>query len=127
MRQYFLSFSELLDRLNIVMMKEINILDHKERYTKEKDILLHDIEEIIKEKNIELTKELLRNIIGLSQINSSLWYNLSDINTDMVEDYKKMKTTTDLNGMRNKFKNRIQEIIKEEDKKEYKQDCPEAK
>jgi hypothetical protein len=126
MRQYFLSFSELIDRLSVVMMKEVNIPEHKKEYNDEKNLILHDLDEIIKEKNVVFDKDLLHYIIVLVQLNAHIWYNLASINADSKDDYIKMKITTDLNGMRNRARNKIQELVKEENKKEYKKDCPEV-
>ena len=67
-RKYLPTLSELIDRLSIIQLKEVFILEHKEEYSKEISNILYDIDLIIKGiKNgnkLELTHGLngIRNV-----------------------------------------------------------------
>ena len=50
MRKYLPTLGELIDRLSIVQLKEVKIPKHKEEYAKEISEIVHDINEILKEK-----------------------------------------------------------------------------
>ena len=51
MRKYLPTLGELIDRLSIVQLKEVKIPQHKDEYTKEISDIVHDINEILKEKD----------------------------------------------------------------------------
>ena len=48
-RRYLPTFSELIDRLSIVQLKEVFITDHKDEYAKEIADIVHDIQAHIEE------------------------------------------------------------------------------
>ena len=51
MRKYLPTLGELIDRLSIVQLKEVKIPQHKEEYSKEISDIVHDINEILKQKD----------------------------------------------------------------------------
>ena len=46
-RKWLPTFSELIDRLSIHQLKEVFIPEHKEKYAKEMDDIVHDLDELI--------------------------------------------------------------------------------
>ena len=48
-RKYLPTLSELIDRLSIVQLKEVFIIEHKEEYAKEISDILHDIDLTLKD------------------------------------------------------------------------------
>ena len=72
-RKYLPTLSELIDRLSIVQLKEVFIVDHKEVYAQEIRDILHDIQLIINEDSFELTAESIRAIVVVSQMNLHIW------------------------------------------------------
>src|SRR3989337_3504707 len=54
-RFYLPTLSELVDRLSILQMKEIFIPEYKHEYVEEIELIMHDIDQSLKEKPIEMT------------------------------------------------------------------------
>lgn len=119
MRKYLPTLSELIDRLSIVQLKEVFISEHKEEYAEEIDALVHDIGVIIEENNAEITAEVIRAIVVLSQMNLHIWHNESQARKGIGD--ANLALTHGLNGIRNISKNKIQEILG--GRKDYKVDC----
>jgi hypothetical protein len=120
MRKYLPTFSELIDRLSIVQLKEVFITDHKEEYAKEIQDILNDIQSIIDEGKVVLNAESIRAIVVLSQMNLHIWHNESNYRKG-IKDGNNLELTHGLNGIRNTSKNIIQEIVG--GRKDYKIDC----
>jgi hypothetical protein len=119
-RKYLPTFSELIDRLSIVQLKEVFLTDHKNEYSEEIKDILHDIELIIQENNVELNAEVIRAIVVLSQMNLHIWHNESNYRKG-IKDGNNLELTHGLNGIRNTAKNKIQEVVG--GRKDYKIDC----
>tara|TARA_R110002167_G_scaffold73669_4_gene206360 strand:+ start:73 stop:471 length:399 start_codon:yes stop_codon:yes gene_type:complete len=118
-RKYLPTLSELVDRLSIVQLKEVFIIDHKEEYAKEIAEITHDIGEILKEDKIQLTGEDVRAIVVLSQMNLHIWHNETKYREGTGDG--NLGLTHGLNGIRNTAKNKIQE--QGGGRKDYKIDC----
>ena len=73
-RKYLPTFSELIDRLSIVQLKEVFISDHKDEYAEEISQILHDIEMIVDEGDVVLDGKTIRAIVVLSQMNLHIWH-----------------------------------------------------
>ena len=119
MRKYLPTLAELIDRLSIVQLKEVFIIEHKDEYAKEIAEITHDIEEILQDEEMRLTGEDVRAIVVLSQMNLHIWQNETkyrDGNGD-----GNLGLTHGLNGIRNTAKNKIQEHGGS--RKDYKIDC----
>ena len=114
------TFSELIDRLSIVQLKEVFISDHKDEYAEEISQILHDIEMIVNEDNVVLDGKTIRAIVVLSQMNLHIWHNESNYRKG-IKDGNNLELTHGLNGIRNTAKNRIQESVG--GRKDYKIDC----
>lgn len=116
-RKYLPTLSELIDRLSIVQLKEVFIIDHKTEYAAEIKDLIHDIDILIKDHPVD--GELVRAIVVLSQMNLHIWNNES--NYRKKGEGANLELTHGLNGIRNTAKNKIQE--KAGGRQDYKIDC----
>ena len=119
-RKYLPTLAELVDRLSIVQLKEVFIPEHKSEYSKEIRDILHDIQLLLKENNAEVTAEVIRAIVVLSQMNLHIWSNETNVRNG-TEGPNKLALTHGLNGIRNTAKNKIQEVVG--GRKDYKIDC----
>ncbi len=119
-RQYLPTFSELIDRLSIVQLKEVFILDHKNEYANEIKLILNDIEILLKENGVNVSSDFIRSIVVLSQMNLHIWHNESNYRKGL-KDGNNLELTHGLNGIRNTAKNKIQEVFG--GRKDYKIDC----
>ncbi len=122
-RKWMPSFSELIDRLSIHQLKEVFIVEHKDKYAKEMRDIIHDLNLLIKEGNIDISGELIISIIVLAQMNAHIWYNESKARKGEAQDLHLLRLTHGLNGIRNQICNYILSIIGEEDKQDWKTDC----
>lgn len=117
-RKYLPTLSELIDRLSIVQLKEVFITEHKKEYAEEIKDILHDIQIEIQGK--EITADVIRAIVVLSQMNLHIWHNESNYRKGIKEG-NCLELTHGLNGIRNTSKNKIQEVVG--GRKDYKIDC----
>jgi len=118
-RKYLPTFSELIDRLSIIQLKEVFIPDHKEEYAQEIRDILHDIDALLPELE-SIDAEMIRAIVVLSQMNLHIWHNESNYRKG-IKDGNDLELTHGLNGIRNTAKNKIQESAG--GRKDYKIDC----
>ena len=119
-RKYLPTLSELVDRLSIVQLKEVFIVEHKDEYSKEIADITHDIQVLLDEQDGIITAETIRAIVVLSQMNLHIWHNESNYRKG-IKDGNNLELTHGLNGIRNVAKNRIQEVVG--GRKDYKIDC----
>ena len=119
-RKYLPTLSELVDRLSIVQLKEVFISENKTEYAKEISEILHDIDLILKDKNVIIDAETVRAIVVLSQMNLHIWHNESNYRKG-IKDGNNLELTHGLNGIRNTAKNKVQELAG--GRKDYKIDC----
>ena len=73
-RKYLPTLSELVDRLSIAQLKEVFIPEHKEEYALEISDICHDIQ-LILDKSEDVTADIVRAIVVLSQMNLHIWHN----------------------------------------------------
>jgi len=119
-RRYIQTLSELIDRLSIVQLKEVFIVEHKKEYAQEIADIVHDIQLILDENDGKVTAETIRAIIVVSQMNLHIWHNESNYRRG-IKDGNNLELTHGLNGIRNTSKNKIQEVVG--GRKDYKVDC----
>ena len=120
-RRYLQTFSELIDRLSIVQLKEVFITDYKKEYGEEIADIVHDIQLIMDEHpESSVTAETIRAIVVLAQMNLHIWHNESNYRRG-IKDGNNLELTHGLNGIRNTSKNIIQEVVG--GRKDYKVDC----
>lgn len=122
-RKWLPSFAELIDRLSIHQLKEVLLPDHKAKYAKEMNDIVHDLDEIIKEDKIQLSGDLIRCVILLAQMNEHIWYNESKVRKGESQDLGLLKLTHGLNGLRNQAMNKLLHLINKIDRLDYKTDC----
>ena len=118
-RKYLPTLSELVDRLSIAQLKEVFIPEHKEEYALEISDICHDIQ-LILDKSEDVTADIVRAIVVLSQMNLHIWHNESNYRKG-IDDGNNLELTHGLNGIRNTAKNKIQEVVG--GRKDYKIDC----
>jgi len=122
-RKWLPNLSELIDRLSIHQLKEVFIPEHKDKYAKEMKDIMHDIDIVIKEGDVDATSALIRSIIIVSQMNAHIWYNESKARSGESQDISLLKLTHGLNGIRNNAGNYILELIGQAERKDWKTDC----
>ena len=120
-RKYLPTLSELVDRLSIVQLKEVFIIEHKEEYAREIKDIVHDIDVILNDENVKLSGKDVRAIVVLSQMNLHIWHNESNFRAGKGEG--NLELTHGLNGIRNTAKNIIQDHVDDNSRKDYKIDC----
>jgi hypothetical protein len=118
-RKYLPTLSELVDRLSIAQLKEVFIAEHKAEYAQEISDICHDIQ-LILDRSEDVTAETIRAIVVLSQMNLHIWHNEANYRKG-IKDGNNLELTHGLNGIRNKAKNKIQEVVG--GRKDYKIDC----
>ena len=118
-RKYLPTLAELVDRLSIVQLKEVFITEHKEEYAKEISDIVHDIDMILQDENVQLSGKDVRAIVVLSQMNLHIWHNETQYRAGTGDG--NLGLTHGLNGIRNTAKNMIQENVG--GRKDYKIDC----
>tara|TARA_R110002049_G_scaffold234053_1_gene407362 strand:+ start:628 stop:1029 length:402 start_codon:yes stop_codon:yes gene_type:complete len=118
-RKYLPTLAELVDRLSIAQLKEVFIKDHKDEYAQEIKDIVHDIDLILEDKNVQLSGKDIRAIMVLSQMNLHIWHNETQYRAGTGNG--NLGLTHGLNGIRNTAKNMIQENVG--GRKDYKIDC----
>jgi Fe2+ transport system protein B len=125
-RKYLPTLAELIDRLSIVQLKEIKIPEHKAEYAEEISNIVHDINLILNDQDprtlkykAQISGEVIRAIIVLSQMNAHIWENESKVRNNTGGG--NLALTHGINGIRNIAKNKIQETVG--GRKDYKIDC----
>jgi len=118
-RKWLPTLGELIDRLSIHQLKEVFIPENKENYAQEMNDMVHDINLILKEHKGEITGEVIRAIVVLSQMNAHIWYNEAKVRNG--EKDGNLHLTHGLNGIRNIAGNKIAECVG--GRKDYKTDC----
>ena len=76
-RKYLPTFAELIDRMSICQLKAIFIPENKEAYDQEIADIQHDLDQIIEEKNIKLSSEMLKATSIVMLTNRYIWENES--------------------------------------------------
>ena len=119
-RKYLPTLSELIDRLSILQLKEVFIIENKDAYAQEIKDIVHDIQLILDNNENKIDAEIIRAIVVLSQMNLHIWQNESNYRKGIKEG-NSLELTHGLNGIRNTAKNKIQEVVG--GRKDYKIDC----
>ena len=122
-RQWLPHIAELIDRLSIHQLKEVFLVEHKDKYALEMKQIEHDLNLLIKEKDVKLTSDLIRAIIVLAQINTHIWYNESKARKGEDQEGNLLALTHGLNGIRNNTQNFILEKVGQISRLDWKTDC----
>jgi hypothetical protein len=130
MRKYLPTFAELIDRLSIIILKSIFIPENKEAYDEEQELILNDIDEILKERATTKVFEddgtvssviqeqvvnarMIRAMLIIMLTNRYIWENESKARLGGSEQDKLLKLTHSINGIRNTAKNVIAQELGE--------------
>lgn len=112
--KYKIPVADLIDKLTVDHIKQFKFKKFEGDLENNIKDILEDIEVALKEKNIFLDHKIIRPLIILAQINLHIW-NLKD---EMEKDDKNydnlLKLAHQLNGTRNKIKNELLKIFKED-------------
>jgi hypothetical protein len=108
-RKYLPEIGELLDRLSILQLKELLLKEHRAQFAEEIQLILNDINLILKEKEVNVTAETLRALIVLAQSNLHIWHSESEARKgDLKSSTNNLIFTHTENGVRVRARNRIQ-------------------
>jgi|SRR3989344_4104528 len=109
-RLIFPNLGELIDSLTIYQIKEAKLTKNNDKYLKHLLKISHDIDLIFDEKQIKLSSKLIRMIVVLAQINLSIWHLKDHMQEDPKKYMESLKKAHQLNGIRNKIKNKLAQI-----------------
>lgn len=115
-RKYLPTMADLIDSLTINHIKAVKFRDKKRAYEKEMSNICHDIDLILKQKNVSITDTFVHTIVRIAQLNLFIW-NLKDkMHSANPKQYAQYLTQAHkLNGERNTMKNKISHIVGETD------------
>lgn len=108
-REYLPTLADLIDALSIDQIKEIK-LKNKQSYALEMKRISHDIDLLISQKQIQLSAKLIRMMIIIAQMNLFIWINKDKMQEDPEHYNDLLKLAHQLNGIRNRVKNRFLEL-----------------
>ncbi len=120
-RKYLPTFSDLVDRMSIVMLKSIFIQEHHDEYVEERGLIEHDIDLILTEKEYKITAADIRALMGVMLANHYIWTNEAKAREGGSEQDKLLKLTHSVNGARNTAKNKLAAALGQ--RRDYKIDC----
>lgn len=120
-RKYLPTFAELLDRMTICQLKAIFIPENKDAYDKEISDIKHDIDQIISERDVNVSAEMIQAICVVMLSNRYIWENESKCRSGTDQDLSLLKLTHSINGVRNVAKNVISKELGE--RVDLKTDC----
>jgi hypothetical protein len=120
-RKFLPTFSDLVDRLSICVLKSIFIPKNKEEYLNEINLIKHDIDLIAKEQKLEFSSDLIWATMIVMLSNRYIWENESNARDGGDQDLNLLKLTHSINGVRNRAKNLISEQLGE--RVDLKTDC----
>lgn len=111
-RQYLPSLADLIDRLTIVQMKAIFIEDHRKEYIHERELIIADIDILLKELPDGLNARAIWAITVIQLANRFIWENETRIRDGSSEEapevqLQRLKATHAINGVRNTAKNTL--------------------
>lgn len=120
-RKFLPTLADLVDRLTIVQQKMIFIPENAAEYAQERADIEHDIDLILREKEIVLTATDIHAICMIQLTNRFIWENESKARAGGPEQDKLLKLTHSINGVRNTAKNALSRA--DSGRKDYKIDA----
>jgi hypothetical protein len=105
-RKYLPTFAELVDRLSIVLLKQIFLPELRGAYKDEAGDIMHDLNEC---RGVVLTAVDLHAIIMLALVNREIWLNEAAARKGGGADDSRLRFTHSINGIRSKAKNILSE------------------
>lgn len=110
-RQYLPTLADLIDRLTIVMLKQINIPENREAYDAERKMLENDIAQVLLERTNATpwpgVVDLISAVAVIMLANKTIWDNESKARAGGSEQDHLLKFTHSINGVRSRAKNVI--------------------
>jgi hypothetical protein len=111
--------SDLVDRLTIVQLKAINIPERRKDYLKERALIEHDIDLILRGKKV--TASDIHAIVVIMLTNHYIWINESKARAGGNDQDHLLKLTHSINGVRNTAKNQLARL--DGGRVDFKTDC----
>ena len=108
-RLFVPTLAQLIDRLTINQIKEVQLPQNREGNAEEIKKLEHDIDTIIEETGLQLSARLARIVIVLAQMNLHIWHYKERMEEDPDRYSEWLKLAHQLNGIRNRMKNLLME------------------
>ena len=115
-RKFLPTFSDLVDRLSICVLKSIFIPKNKEEYLNEINLIKN-----AKEQKLEFSSDLIWATMIVMLSNRYIWENESNARDGGDQDLNLLKLTHSINGVRNRAKNLISQQLGE--RVDLKTDC----
>jgi hypothetical protein len=124
-RKYLPQIPDLIDRLTIVMMKEIFIPDAAEEYADERRDIMHDVDLLLRNAPRVEARDI-QAIIAITLANRFIWENEGAIRANMDSEsdesqLRRLRATHSVNGVRATAKNILAE--RTGGRKDHKIDC----
>ena len=111
-RKYLHEIGEITDRLSILQIKELLLKENRQQFADEIQLILHDLDLMLKEKGINISAETIRAIIVLAQANLHIWHSESAARKgDLNSSSNNLIFTHQENGVRVRTRNRIQKAF----------------
>lgn len=106
MREYNYSFAELIGTAGVNQIKEC-LLPKNNKVSIDLQKITKDLDTIIAEKDLKLSAQLIRLVIGLAQTDLHIWHCKDQMSEhpDKYDYY--LKLAHQINGIRNQIKNMI--------------------
>ena len=120
-RRFLPTFSDLVDRLSICLLKSIFIPKHKEKYQNEIKLIKHDIDLFSEEQGIKCSSNLIWATMIIMLSNRYIWENESNARDGNDQNLALLKLTHSINGVRNNAKNLLSKELGE--RIDLKTDC----
>ena len=128
-RKYLPTFSDLIDRLSIVLLKSIFIPENRKAYLIERDLIEHDIQMLVQPLGrgdgpdtwTVLGAKEIRAILMIMLSNRYIWENESAARAGGAQQEGLLRKTHAVNGVRNTAKNVLAKSVG--DRIDLKIDC----
>ena len=115
------SLGELIDRLSVVTLKELLIPGQRERYSKEIEDIIHDLDIFLAENPAQVTGNLIRHLFLLMTMNDRIWVNETNFR-NRVKDGNNLELTHGLNSIRCLARAKAQACLDPDAPREFKAD-----
>lgn len=124
-RKYLPGLSDLIDRMSIVLQKEIFLEGHRDEYRAEMALIMHDIDLILADRP-PIRAEQIKAMIVVQLANAYIWQNETRIRDGSSDEpdavqLRRLKATHAVNGVRATGKNVIAAF--DGGRADYKIDC----
>lgn len=101
-RKYLPSVADLIDRLAIVILKQINLPENREAYDKERADIEHDLTYCV---SGHLDGKDLSAVLILMLANKTIWDNEKDLRAGGENSMAQLRFSHSINGIRSRAKN----------------------